>query len=62
MPGRKTDVENTLWQRQFLVVVTTSEAKRCDNVVTTLSDVVTKIQPKLKNITLLQRRVPAGKH
>ena len=50
MPGRKTDVENTLWQRQFLVVVTTSETKRCDNVVTTLSDVVTKIQPKLKNI------------
>ena len=62
MPGRKTDVENTLWQRQFLVVVTTSETKRCDNVVTTLSDVETKIQPKLKNITLLQRRVPAGKH
>ena len=29
----------------------TSEAQRCDNVVTTLSDIATKIQPKLNVAT-----------
>ena len=31
--------------------VTTSEIQRCDNVVTTFSDVTTKIQPKLNVVT-----------
>ena len=34
-----------------MVVVTTSETQRCDNVVTTLSDVATKIQPKPNVVT-----------
>ena len=34
-----------------MVVVTTSETERCDNVATTLSDVATKIQPKPNVVT-----------
>ena len=34
-----------------MVVVTTSETQRCDNVVTTLFDVATKIQPKPNVVT-----------
>ena len=34
-----------------MVVVTTSEIQRCDNVVATLSDVATKIQPKPNVVT-----------
>ena len=52
LPGRKNDVENrTLYQREFLILVTTLETQRCDNVVTTLSDVATKIQSKPNVVT-----------
>ena len=44
---RKHDIVRTL----VLVVVTRSETQRCDNVVTTLSDVATKIHPKPNVVT-----------
>ena len=52
MSGRKTNVENTMLKKHyFFVVVMTSEAQRCDNVMATLSDVATKIQPKPNVVT-----------
>ena len=36
-----------------MVVVTTLETQHCDNIVTTLSDVATKIQPKPSVVTTL---------
>ena len=44
---RKHDVATRLGFRR----ITTSETQHCDNVVTTLFDVATKIQPKLHVVT-----------